>query len=90
MKVVLVLVTGKDKMSFVEGVDSYVPYACSLRDNVGLSLSKIRHTMCNCGCLTIPALQKDAKVTLVSSTSIVEGGAHDVVVRDEHFDAKPQ
>ena len=51
-------------MSFVEGVDSYVPYAGSLRDNVGLSLSKIRHTMCNCGCLTIPELQKDAKVTL--------------------------
>lgn len=46
--------------------------------------------MCNCGCLTIPELQRDAKVTLVSSTSIVEGGAHDVVVRDEHFDAKPQ
>lgn len=83
-------VGGDKKMSFVEGVDSYVPYAGSLRDNVGLSLSKIRHTMCNCGCLTIPELQKDAKVTLVSSTSIVEGGAHDVVVRDEHFDAKPQ
>ena len=44
--------------------------------------------MCNCGCLTISELQKNAKVTLVSSTSIVEGGAHDVVVRDEHFDAK--
>ena len=83
-------VGGDKKMSFVEGVDQYVPYAGSLRDNVGLSLSKIRHTMCNCGCLTIPELQKDAKVTLVSSTSIVEGGAHDVVVRDEHFDAKPQ
>lgn len=83
-------VGGDKKMSFVEGVDSYVPYAGNLRDNVGLSLSKIRHTMCNCGCLTIPELQKNAKVTLVSSTSIVEGGAHDVVVRDEHFDAKPQ
>ena len=81
-------VGGENKMSFVEGVDSYVPYAGSLRDNVGLTLSKIRHTMCNCGCLTIPELQKNAKVTLVSSTSIVEGGAHDVVVRDEHFDAK--
>ena len=81
-------VGGENKMSFVEGVDSYVPYAGSLRYNVGLTLSKIRHTMCNCGCLTIPELQKNAKVTLVSSTSIVEGGAHDVVVRDEHFDAK--
>ncbi len=78
---------GENKMSFVEGVDSYIPYAGSLHDNVNLSLSKVRHTMCNCGCLTIEELQKNAKVTLVSQTSIVEGGAHDVVVRDEHFDA---
>lgn len=81
-------VGGEGKMSFVEGVDSYVPYAGSLHDNVGLTLSKIRHTMCNCGCLTIPDLQKNAKVTLVSQTSIVEGGAHDVVVRDDKVDAK--
>ena len=81
-------VGGEGKMSFVEGVDSYVPYAGTLKDNVGLTLSKLRHTMCNCGCLTIPSLQKDSKITLVSSTSIVEGGAHDVVVRDEHFDAR--
>lgn len=69
-------------MSFVEGVDSYVPYAGSLADNVGITLSKIRHTMCNCGVLSIPDLQKEAKITLVSSVSITEGGAHDVVVRD--------
>ena len=82
-------VGGEGKMSFVEGVDSYDPYAGTLHENVGLTLSKISHTMCNCGCLSIPDLQKNAKVTLVSSTSIVEGGAHDVVVRDESFDAKP-
>lgn len=82
-------VGGEGKMSFVEGVDSYVPYAGTLHENVGLTLSKISHTMCNCGCLSIPDLKKNAKVTLVSSTSIVEGGAHDVVVRDESFDAKP-
>ncbi len=76
-------------MSFVEGVDSYVPYAGSLRENVGLTLSKVRHTMCNCGCLTIPELMENAKVTLVSGTSIVEGGAHDVIVRDENVNAKP-
>ena len=81
-------VGGDNKMSFVEGVDSFVPYAGSLRDNVGLTLSKLRHTMCNCGYLTIPEFQKNAKVTLVSSTSIVEGGAHDVVVRDDKMDAK--
>ena len=73
---------GDKKISFEEGVDSYVPYAGSLKDNVSLSLSKVRSTMCNCGALTIPELQKKAKLTLVSATSIVEGGAHDVIQKD--------
>ena len=73
---------GAAKLSFEEGVDSFVPYAGSLKDNVELSLSKVRSTMCNCGCLTIPELQKNAKITLISSTSIVEGGAHDVVLKE--------
>ena len=74
---------GDKKLSFEEGVDSYVPYAGSLKDNVALSLSKIRSTMCNCGALTIPELQQKAKITLVSATSIVEGGAHDVIQKDK-------
>lgn len=73
---------GDSKLSFEEGVDSYVPYAGSLKDNVSLTLSKVRSTMCNCGAMSIPELQKNAKMTLVSSTSIVEGGAHDVVLKD--------
>ena len=73
---------GEKKLSFEEGVDSYVPYAGSLKDNVGISLSKVRSTMCNCGALSIPELQEKAKLTLVSETSIVEGGAHDVVKKD--------
>lgn len=73
---------GAARLSFEEGVDSYVPYAGALKDNVSLTLNKIRSTMCNCGALTIPELQKKAKITLVSSTSIVEGGAHDVVLKD--------
>ncbi|MBQ8589149.1 MAG: IMP dehydrogenase [Firmicutes bacterium] len=73
---------GKGKLSFEEGVDSYVPYAGSLKDNVHASLAKVRSTMCNCGALTIPELQQKAKLTLVSATSIVEGGAHDVQLRD--------
>lgn len=71
------------KLSFEEGVDSYVPYAGSLKDNVGLTLSKVRSTMCNCGALSIPELQANAKLTLVSATSIVEGGAHDVLLKDK-------
>ncbi len=72
---------GNAKLSFEEGVDSYVPYAGKLSDNVQQSLSKVRSTMCNCGALTIPELQQKAKLTLVSSVSIVEGGAHDVLLR---------
>ena len=74
---------GDNKLSFEEGVDSYVPYAGPLKDNVALSLAKIKSTMCNCGALTIPELQQKAKLTLVSATSIVEGGAHDVVLKDK-------
>ncbi len=72
---------GKAKLSFEEGVDSYVVYAGSLKDNVGKSLYKVKSTMCNCGVLTIPELQKNAKITLVSATSIVEGGYHDVMLK---------
>ena len=79
---------GEAKLSFEEGVDSYVPYAGSLKDNLTLTLYKVRSTMCNCGALTIPELQKKAKITLVSATSIVEGGAHDVVLKDNNKIAK--
>ena len=74
---------GDKKLSFEEGVDSYVPYAGTLKDNVALSLSKVKSTMCNCGALTIPELQEKAKLTLVSATSIVEGGAHDVIQKEK-------
>lgn len=79
---------GDNKLSFEEGVDSYVPYAGSLKDNVELSLSKVRSTMCNCGALTISELQQKAKLTLVSETSIVEGGAHDVIQKDKNHAIK--
>ena len=79
---------GAKTMAFEEGVDSYVPYAGSLHDNVGMTLSKIRHTMCNCGVLSIPQLQEEAKITLVSQASIVEGSSHDVVVRSTSIRAE--
>ncbi|MBQ5321231.1 MAG: IMP dehydrogenase [Oscillospiraceae bacterium] len=71
---------GATKLSFEEGVDSYVPYAGKLSDNLQVTLAKVRSTMCNCGALTIPELQEKAKLTLVSECSIVEGGAHDVTL----------
>ena len=72
---------GKNDLAFEEGVDSYVAYAGSLHDNVEKSLYKVKSTMCNCGVITIPDLQQNAKLTLVSATSIVEGGYHDVTLR---------
>ena len=78
---------GAQKLSFEEGVDSYVPYAGSLKDNVALTLNKVKSTMCNCGALSIPELQQKAKMTLVSATSIVEGGAHDVVLKEKSVSA---
>ena len=72
---------GSSKLSFEEGVDSYVTYAGSLHDNVEASLYNVKSTMCNCGVTNLPDLQKNAKLTLVSSVSIVEGGYHDVQLR---------
>ena len=73
---------GSESLKFEEGVDSYVPYAGKMKDNLRITLGKIKATMCSCGAITIPELQKTAKVTLVSSTSIVEGGAHDVILKE--------
>ena len=73
---------GDAKLKFEEGVDSYVPYAGSLHDNVQMSLGKVKSTICNCGALTIPDFHKNAKLTLVSAVSIVEGGAHDVILKE--------
>ena len=63
-------------------MDSYVPYAGSLADGVNVTLYKVKSTMCNCGALSIPELQEKARLTVVSSTSIVEGGSHDVVLKN--------
>ena len=73
---------GASKLSFEEGVDSYVPYAGALADGVATTLAKIRSTMCNCGALSLPELRDKAKLTLVSAVSIIEGGAHDVQLKD--------
>ncbi len=74
---------GAQKMAFEEGVDSYVPYAGPLADGVANTLYKVKSTMCNCGALSIPELQEKARLTLVSATSIVEGGSHDVVLKSQ-------
>jgi len=74
-----------EKLHFEEGVDSYVPYAGRLQDNLATSLNKIKSTMCSCGAITIKELQRTARLTLVSSTSIVEGGTHDIIPKENNY-----
>ena len=74
--------TEKNKLSFEEGVDSYIPYAGSLKENLAITVSKIKSTMCNCGSISIPELHEKARLTLVSNISIKEGSAHDVVLKN--------
>ena len=73
---------GANKLSFEEGVDSYIPYAGRLKDNLEITVAKIKSTMCNCGCITIPELHQKARLTLVSDVSISEGSAHDVILKE--------
>lgn len=75
---------GSESLKFEEGVDSYVPYAGKMKDNLDITLGKIKATMCSCGAISIEELQQRAKITLVSSTSIVEGGAHDVILKEQN------
>ncbi len=72
----------KTKMAFEEGVDSYIPYAGKLKENLDITLEKVKSTMCNCGSITIEELHKKARLTLVSAVSIREGGAHDVITKN--------
>ena len=73
---------GAKKLSFEEGVDSYIPYAGPLKDNLDITVAKIKSTMCNCGATTIPELHEKARLTLVSNVSIQEGSAHDVILKE--------
>jgi IMP dehydrogenase len=76
---------GNESLKFEEGVDSFVPYAGKLKDNLDITVGKIISTMCSCGAFNLPDLEKNAKITLVSSTSIIEGGAHDVILKDTNI-----
>lgn len=76
---------GDSKLGFEEGVDSYVPYAGKLKDNLDTTIYKVKSTMCNCGALSISDLQQKARLTLVSATSIKEGGAHDVILKENEL-----
>jgi IMP dehydrogenase len=80
---------GQEGLSFEEGVDIYVPYAGKLKDNLRLTLKKLKSTMCNCGAKTLADLRKNARLTVVSSTTLREGGAHDVIQRETELPPMP-
>ena len=65
-------------LGFEEGVDGYVPYAGKLKDNLDLTLDKMRATMVSCGACSIAELHEKARLTLASAVSIREGSVHDV------------
>ncbi|HOI88035.1 MAG TPA: IMP dehydrogenase [Lentimicrobium sp.] len=77
---------GQSNLKFEEGVDSFVPYAGKLKDNLDVTLGKIKSTMCSCGALSLNELKENARITMVSSTSIIEGGAHDVILKETKRD----
>ncbi|GGG83196.1 IMP dehydrogenase [Paenibacillus radicis (ex Gao et al. 2016)] len=79
---------GKQGLIFEEGVDSYVPYAGTLKENLDKTIHKMKSTMCNCGSTSIEELQQNARITLVSATSLVEGGAHDVIMKENGLSAE--
>ncbi len=72
-------------LGFEEGVDGYVPYAGKLKDNIDLTLDKVRSAMVSCGASTIPELQTRARITLASAVSIREGSAHDIELKDNEI-----
>ena len=75
--------SGSDgKLTFEEGVDSYVPYAGKLKDNLDISISKMKSTMCSCGSVNLDELKEKARLVVVSSTSLIEGGAHDIIAKE--------
>ena len=63
-------------------VDNNIQAIKTLKENLNVTLEKIKSTMCNCGSVTIGELHKKARLTMVSGVSIREGGAHDVMTKD--------
>ena len=69
-------------LKFEEGVDAYVPVVGSLNDVLGVTLAKLRSTMCNCGAITLRDFAENSVLTRISEQSFVEGGTGNVMVMD--------
>lgn len=70
-------------MKFEEGVEGYVPIMGSVRDVLGVTVSKIKSTMCNTGACTLKEFRDKALLTRISQQSFVEGGTSNIVKFDE-------
>ncbi len=74
---------GEHTMKFEEGVEGYVPIMGSVKDVLGITLSKIRSTMCNIGADCLQQFRENAVLTRISQQSFVEGGTSNIVKFDE-------
>jgi IMP dehydrogenase len=73
---------GKKGLAFEEGVSGYVPYTGKLKDNLEVTLAKIKATISTCGALNINEFQKNTRLTIVSAPTITEGGIHDILTKE--------
>jgi len=77
--------TSIEKLKFEEGVDGYVPVVGSAAEVLGVTLAKLRATMCNVGALSLREFAEKATLTLVSEQSIVESGTPNIIQPDSNF-----
>ena len=67
-------------------MDGYVPVVGSVNEVLGLTLEKMRATMCNLGSKTLEEFTRNAVLTLVSEQSIEEGGTSNIIQVESKFD----
>ncbi len=72
----------QEKLSFEEGIESYVPLLGSVEECLQTTLQKTKSTMVNLGSQSLKEFRNKAILTLVSKNSIEEGGTSTVLSFD--------
>jgi IMP dehydrogenase len=72
-----------NEWKFEEGIDAYVPIVGSVNDVLGVTIAKLRSTMCNMGASTLREFSRNAVLTRISEQSFVEGGTSTVLSLDK-------
>ena len=78
--------TGADQTSglkFEEGIDAYVPIVGTVKEVLGVTIEKLRSTMCNMGSITLREFTEKTVLTRISEQSFVEGGTSNVLSLDK-------